>query len=45
MDDIPNLLITPHSAWAGRAARQRVIDETQANIRAFQAGTPRNRVG
>jgi len=41
---IPNLIVTPHSAWAGHQARQRVVDETLANIRAFVAGQPRNRV-
>ena len=43
-DDIPNLIVTPHSAWAGRQARQNVVDETVENIRAFIAGEPRNRV-
>ena len=43
-DDIPNLIVTPHSAWAGRQARQNVVDETVANIRAFLAGEARNRV-
>lgn len=42
--DIPNLIVTPHTAWAGRQARQRVVDETVANIRAFIDGVPRNRV-
>jgi glycerate dehydrogenase len=42
--DIPNLIITPHTAWAGRQARQNVVDETVANIRAFLDGRPRNRV-
>jgi len=43
-NDIPNLIVTPHSAWAGRQARQNVVNETIANIRAFLAGEPRNRV-
>ena len=43
-DDIPNLIVTPHSAWAGRQARQNVVNETVANIQAFIAGEPRNRV-
>ena len=43
-DDIPNLIVTPHSAWAGRQARQNAVDETIANIRAFIAGKARNRV-
>lgn len=42
--DIPHLIVTPHSAWASREARQRVITEIAANIAAFLAGTPRNRV-
>lgn len=43
-DDIPNLVLTPHTAWAGRQARQNVVDETVANIRAFLAQRRRNRV-
>jgi len=39
---IPNLIVTPHIAWASREARQRVIDAIAANIRAFLAGTPVN---
>lgn len=42
--DIPNLIVTPHSAWAGRQSRQNAVDETVANIRAFRDGQPRNRV-
>ncbi len=41
-DDIPNLIVTPHVAWASREARQRLIDQVGENIRAFSAGTPRN---
>lgn len=41
-DDIPNLVITPHIAWASRASRQRLLDEIGKNINAFLAGTPRN---
>ena len=37
-----NVVITPHCAWATRAARQRLLDMTVANVKAFQAGTPRN---
>ena len=40
----PNCFITPHLAWATRAARQRLIDEIVANLRAFLAGEVRNRV-
>ena len=42
--DAPNCFITPHLAWATRAARQRLIDELVANLKAFLAGETRNRV-
>jgi len=42
--DIRNLIVTPHTAWAGRQARQNVVDETVANVRAFLDGRTRNRV-
>lgn len=31
-EDIPNLIITPHSAWASREARQRIVDITAHNL-------------
>jgi len=37
-----NCLITPHLAWATRAARARLLSIAAANIRAFLAGTPQN---
>ena len=37
-----NCLITPHIAWASRAARQRLIEATSENIRGFVDGSPRN---
>jgi glycerate dehydrogenase len=40
----PNLILTPHIAWASRAARQRLIGEIAENIRAFRSGSPRNQV-
>jgi glycerate dehydrogenase len=39
---IPNLLITPHVAWASRQAMQILADQLIDNIDAFIAGTPRN---
>jgi glycerate dehydrogenase len=42
--DIPNLILTPHVAWAAREARQRCLDEVAANIRDFAAGGRRSRV-
>jgi glycerate dehydrogenase len=35
-------VITPHIAWATRAARRRLLNVTAANIRGFLAGTPQN---
>ncbi len=37
-----NCLVTPHIAWATRAARARLMDAAVENIRAFLAGTPQN---
>lgn len=42
--DIPNLLLTPHVAWAAREARQRCIDEIAANVQDFLGGGRRARV-
>ena len=30
--DVPNLIITPHIAWASVEARQRVVDQVTANL-------------
>jgi glycerate dehydrogenase len=37
-----NCVITPHNAWATRAARARLLQIAIANIRAFLAGRPAN---
>ncbi len=37
-----NCTITPHIAWATKAARQRLMDVAVANVRAFLQGTPQN---
>lgn len=37
-----NCLITPHLAWATRAARARLMQTAIANVAAFLAGTPQN---
>jgi glycerate dehydrogenase len=42
--DIPNLIVTPHVAWAALEARQRCLDEMAANIRDFAGGGRRSRV-
>mgnify|MGYP000155496983 FL=1 len=41
---IPNLIVTPHCAWASKEARQRLVCQVAANILAFLAGKPRNLV-
>ncbi|MBD1192561.1 D-2-hydroxyacid dehydrogenase [Vulcanococcus sp. Clear-D1] len=38
----PNCVITPHIAWATRAARQRLIQQSAVNVAAFLAGAPVN---
>lgn len=40
--DIPNLILTPHMAWASRESRQRLLDQVADNIEAFLQGRPRN---
>ena len=42
--DLPNFILTPHNAWSGRAAMRTLADQLIANIEAFVAGTPQNRV-
>lgn len=39
---LPNLIVTPHIAWASVESRQRVINEIAENIIAFQNGVRRN---
>src|SRR5699024_6539118 len=39
-----NLIITPHTAWASRGARQRAIDSVADNINAFRHGDDSGRV-
>jgi glycerate dehydrogenase len=36
--DIPNLIVTPHVAWAAKEARQRALDQVTENIADFLAG-------
>lgn len=40
VDDIPNLIITPHSAWGSVDARQRIVQQMLDNVAAFKAGQP-----
>ena len=37
-----NCIITPHMSWGSQGSRQRIMDCTVSNIRAFLNGTPEN---
>ncbi len=41
---IPNMIITPHIAWAAQEARQRLLNTVEGNVRAYLAGNPINNV-
>ena len=40
----PNVIVTPHVAWAGQAAMQTLWHQVIANIEAFHRGQPANAV-
>lgn len=40
--DAPNMLITPHIAWASREARERLMETAVNNLSSFVAGKPVN---
>jgi len=42
--NLPNFILTPHIAWSGREAMQTMADQLIANIEAYVAGSPQNRV-
>lgn len=41
---LPNLIVTPHTAWASREALDRLFEILLANIHAFVKGEAQNRV-
>ncbi len=41
---LDNLVVTPHTAWSARQARERLLNEVAENISAFLAGRDRNLV-
>ncbi len=43
--NIPNLIVTPHTAWASRQSRQRLVDQIADNISSFLSGEIVNRAG
>ncbi|HYY41143.1 MAG TPA: NAD(P)-dependent oxidoreductase, partial [Pyrinomonadaceae bacterium] len=42
--DLPNLIVTPHIAWASQQAMQTLADQLIANIEAFVRGAAQNTV-
>ncbi len=42
--DVPRLIVTPHSAWGSREARQRIVGQMSENAGAFFAGAPKRLV-
>ena len=40
----PNLIVTPHTAWASRESRQRLLDQLASNIRNYLQNKPFNQV-
>jgi glycerate dehydrogenase len=42
--ELDNLIVTPHTAWSTREARERLLREVEENILAFLRGEPRNLV-
>jgi len=43
-NDLPNLLVTPHTAWSSQEARQRLLDGIIADISGFCDGKTVNRI-
>ncbi len=41
---VPNLIITPHTAWAPLATRRRLLHIVEDNVKAFLNGTPKNQI-
>ncbi|MGH9944492.1 MAG: D-2-hydroxyacid dehydrogenase [Pyrinomonadaceae bacterium] len=42
--DLPNLIVTPHNAWASEEAMQALADQLVDNLEAFVRGEPQNTV-
>ena len=42
--ELDNLIVTPHTAWSAREARERLLLEVETNVQAFLDGLDRNRV-
>ncbi len=44
LETAPNIIITPHTAWAPLATRKRLLGIVEENIRTFLQGNPQNRI-
>ena len=44
LDKAPNLIITPHTAWAPLTTRKRLLGIVESNIEAFLKGAPQNKI-
>lgn len=42
VDDIPNLIVTPHNAWGTRESRQRLVAQMAANLKSWRSDCPQN---
>jgi D-lactate dehydrogenase len=42
--DMPNVIITPHSAFNTKEALERILDTTAENVLAYIKGAPQNLV-
>ncbi|QJD60323.1 2-hydroxyacid dehydrogenase [Pseudomonas sp. gcc21] len=42
--EVPNLIVTPHSAWGSREARQRIVTQLAENLSGFLKGAVRRSV-
>ena len=42
--ELENVILTPHMGWKGLETRRRLVDMLAENIRAYQEGSPINRV-
>lgn len=42
VDDIPNLIVTPHNAWGTKESRQRLVAQMAANLKSWRDGSPQN---
>lgn len=44
LETAPNIIITPHTAWAPLATRKRLLGIVEKNIKAYLAGNPQNKI-